>query len=71
MSIVAGRMATPEFRTSKPPRKSVRTRTLARFERAVDPDNLLSPTERAWRAQQLRAMSLFFRANRRHGRGMA
>ncbi|MFE3229859.1 hypothetical protein [Nocardia sp. NPDC059228] len=49
----------------------MRSRTLARFERAVDPDNLLSPTERAWRAQQLRAMSQFFRTNRRHGRGVA
>ncbi|MEV6769925.1 hypothetical protein AB0N05_14990 [Nocardia sp. NPDC051030] len=71
MSIVAGRMATSDSHTSKPPRKSVRPRTLARFERAVDPDNLLSPAERAWRAQQLLAISQFARFNRRHGRGVA
>ncbi|MFC9897275.1 hypothetical protein ACFVMC_26600 [Nocardia sp. NPDC127579] len=66
MSIVPGRSATPSTRRSRPSRKT-RTDSVSRDERAVDPDGLLSPEERAWRAEQLRAQRKFARLSRRTG----
>ncbi|WP_280266705.1 hypothetical protein [Nocardia wallacei] len=64
MSSVAGRSATSKSRVG---RDQVRPTTSNRFEQAVDPDGLLSPEERAWRAEQLRAMRKLARFSRRMG----
>ncbi|WP_280316369.1 hypothetical protein [Nocardia wallacei] len=67
MSSVAGRSAKSDFITSGTSRDKSRPAAPGRFERAVDPDGLLSPEERAWRAEQLRAMRKLARFSRRMG----
>ncbi|GAB2666401.1 hypothetical protein [Nocardia goodfellowii] len=66
MSIVPGRSATSSTRKSRQGRKS-HPDSVSRDERAVDPDGLLSPEERAWRAEQLRAQRKIARLSRRTG----
>ncbi|MEU8900700.1 hypothetical protein AB0C65_32885 [Nocardia sp. NPDC048505] len=66
MSIVPGRSATPASRKSRSGRKAQPV-SPSRDERAVDPDGLLSPEERAWRAEQLRAQRKVARLGRRMG----
>ena len=65
MSIVAGRKAKSESRMSRADRAPLLPVSPNRFERAVDPDGLLSPEERAWRAEQLRTQRKLARFSRR------
>lgn len=65
MSSVSGRKAKSVSRISRVRRGQARSASLNRMERAVDPDGLLSPEERAWRADQLRTMRKLARLSRR------
>lgn len=67
MSSIAGRSARSESRTPKAVSERTRSASQDRLERAVDPDGLLSPEERAWRAEQLRALRRLSRFSRRTG----
>ncbi|WP_227982719.1 hypothetical protein [Nocardia spumae] len=62
MSSVSGLKAKS---VSRARRGNARPASLNRLERAVDPDGLLSPEERAWRADQLRTMRKVARVSRR------
>lgn len=67
MSSVAGRPAKSESHLSRTGRNDSSSTSQNRLERAVDPDGLLSPEERAWRAEQLRANRKLARFSRRMG----
>lgn len=64
MSSISGRSAKSVSR-SREDRSHAASSSASRDERAVDPDGLLSPEERAFRAEQLRTMRKLARLSRR------
>lgn len=67
MSSISGRSAKSVSHEPPADRQAVAPAEPSRYERAVDPDGLLSPEERAWRAEQLRAQRKLARFSRRMG----